>query len=57
MKFINYLEHISGVGIYPLVSLLIFFSFFSLLLVWVFRADKRYINGMKNMPFEGSEND
>ncbi len=57
MKFINYLERITGVGIYPLVSLLIFFAFFSALLYWVFKADKKYIREMKYIPFPGNENE
>jgi hypothetical protein len=51
MKFINYLESITGVGIYPLLSLLIFFLFFAGLLLWVFRADKGYIRSLKQIPF------
>ncbi|PZF71342.1 CcoQ/FixQ family Cbb3-type cytochrome c oxidase assembly chaperone [Taibaiella soli] len=51
MKFINYLESITGVGIYPLTSLLIFFLFFTVLLLWVFRADKKYIRNLKQIPF------
>lgn len=52
MKFINYLETISGVGIYPLISLIIFFGFFTVLLIWVFKADKEYINVLKNIPVD-----
>ena len=55
MKFINYLERITGVGIFPLISLIIFFLFFSVLLLWVFKADKKYIAAMKHIPF--GEND
>jgi cytochrome c oxidase cbb3-type subunit IV len=55
MKFIHYLEHITGVSIYPLISLLIFFLFFTVLLVWITRADKKYINALKNIPFPGNE--
>jgi len=57
MKFINYLQNITGVGIYPLSSLLIFFLFFTVLSLWVFKADKNYINTMRNIPFSenGSE--
>jgi cbb3-type cytochrome oxidase subunit 3 len=51
MKFINYLERITGVGIFPLISLLIFFLFFTALLVWVFKVDKRHIKMMAYMPF------
>jgi hypothetical protein len=52
MKFINYLKSIEGVGIYPLISLLIFFGFFATLLYMVFRADKRAIDKIKNIPFD-----
>lgn len=51
MKFLNYLESITGVGIYPLASLLIFFLFFAGLLLWVLRADKGYIRSLKEIPF------
>jgi cytochrome c oxidase cbb3-type subunit IV len=44
MKFRHYLESITGVGIYPMVSLFIFFVFFTLLAVWAFKAKKSYIN-------------
>ena len=50
MKFRNYLESIAGVGIFPLISLIIFFVFFLLLLVYVIRIDKKSLNNMKNIP-------
>ena len=55
MKFINYLEKITGVGIFPLISLIIFFLFFTGLLLWVLKANKTYILSMKNIPFTGEE--
>ncbi len=55
MKFINYLESITGVGIFPLASLIIFFVFFTGLLFWAFKADKDYITRMKQMPFANPE--
>jgi hypothetical protein len=55
MKFIHYLETITGVGIFPLISLLIFFVFFTVLLFWILRVDKKYISELKNIPFPGSE--
>ena len=57
MKFKNYLETITGVGIYPLMSLAIFFIFFSAMTYWVLKADKGYIKSMKNIPFPGGENE
>lgn len=52
MKFINYLESITGIGIYPLSSLLIFFLFFVVVGFYAFRMDKSYINKLKQIPFE-----
>jgi hypothetical protein len=57
MKFINYLESITGVGIYPLTSLLIFVTFFILVSVWVLRVDNGFIDHMKNIPLEKDTND
>lgn len=50
MKFINYLEGISGVSIYPLVSLVIFFSFFVLVTFYVFRTPKKQMEEKGNIP-------
>jgi len=57
MKFIHYLENITGVGIYPLSSLLIFFLFFAVMTTWVFKVDKQYIVAMKHIPFPENENE
>jgi hypothetical protein len=50
MKFINYLESITGIGIFPMLSLIIFFTFFVLVTLWVLKADKSYIKTLKNLP-------
>jgi cytochrome c oxidase cbb3-type subunit IV len=50
MKFINYLESITGIGIYPLVSLLIFVVFFMLVTLYAWKADKNHISRLKNIP-------
>lgn len=50
MKFRNYLETIAGVGIYPLISLLIFFTFFVGLLFYVWGLDKRKLDKMRSIP-------
>lgn len=52
--FKHYFERIQGIEIYPVISLLIFFIFFVLLFVWVVKADKKYINKMKNLPLDGT---
>lgn len=56
MKFIHYLETITGVGIFPLLSLAIFFLFFTAVATWALKADKKYITSMKRLPFPESEN-
>ena len=55
MKFINYLESISGIGIFPMISLLIFFTFFILLAIKVSVMDKSYLQQMNNLPFEDDD--
>lgn len=50
MKFRNYLETIAGVGIYPLISLIIFFVFFVGLLIYVWTLDKKKLDKMRSIP-------
>ncbi len=52
MKFINYLQSIAGVGVFPMIGLTIFFTFFIVLVIWALRVNKDYINNMKNIPLE-----
>jgi len=47
----NYLSAIEGISIYPIISLSIFFIFFVILGIFVFKADKTYITYMENLPF------
>lgn len=50
MKFINYLESITGIGIYPLISLFVFFGFFALVTLYVIRGNKKYFEKLSNLP-------
>ncbi len=52
MKFRNYLETMTGIGIYPLISLLIFFIFFVGCLIYVYKADNNKMEEMKNIPLD-----
>lgn len=52
MKFRHYLETIAGVDIYPMISLIIFFTFFTGLAIWAVKANKEYINRSKNLPLD-----
>lgn len=55
MKFINYLESITGVGIYPLASLLIFFLFFSIVGVYLIIGRKEYFEYLRNLPVNNND--
>jgi hypothetical protein len=50
MKFINYLESITGIGAYPLTSLLIFFVFFLGVGYYVVKVRKEYFNMLSDLP-------
>ncbi len=52
MKFIHYLEKISGVSIYGLSSFLIFGLFFLLMLAWALKADKKMIDEISRIPLD-----
>jgi cytochrome c oxidase cbb3-type subunit IV len=52
MKFINYLEKISGIDIYGLASLTIFVLFFLVMLTWVLRTDKNKIKEISRIPLD-----
>lgn len=57
MKFINYLEGISGISVFPMISLLIFVTFFAACIWYVIKADDRSMDIMKNIPLdEGNPN-
>jgi cytochrome c oxidase cbb3-type subunit 3 len=52
MKFINYLEKVSGVDIMGLASLVIFFVFFVAMLTWVFKSKKKDFNEVSRIPLD-----
>ena len=52
-KFIKqYAETIQGAQVYPMISLLIFFIFFVVLLAYVRRVDKNRVNELSKIPFD-----
>ncbi|PKP40591.1 MAG: CcoQ/FixQ family Cbb3-type cytochrome c oxidase assembly chaperone [Bacteroidetes bacterium HGW-Bacteroidetes-13] len=58
LKFIkNHMETIAGIEIYPLISLLLFFSFFVILFWWVLTAKKEYIDQVSRIPLDQPKND
>lgn len=52
MKFIHYIEKISGIDIFGLASLIIFVVFFSLMLTWVFKTKKETFNEASRIPLD-----
>jgi len=52
MKFINYLEKITGVDVYALSSFAIFFTFFVIMLIWALMADKKMITEISQLPLD-----
>jgi cbb3-type cytochrome oxidase subunit 3 len=51
------MEGIEGVGIYPMISLLIFFIFFAVLFFWVLKAKKEYIEKVSRLPLDNDNQD
>jgi cytochrome c oxidase cbb3-type subunit 4 len=48
------IESIAGIEFFGLLSLFIFFALFIGILYWTIKADKTYINKMKNLPLDNS---
>lgn len=56
LKFIkNHMESMDGIATYPMISLLIFFVFFSLLFWWVFTASKQHVKEMSELPLDENQ--
>lgn len=52
MKFVTYLEKVSGVDIFGLTSLFIFFLFFAVMLTWVFKLKKKDFQEVSQIPLD-----
>lgn len=48
----QFLANVQGVDGYLIFSMITFITFFVGLLWWVVKADKKYIQKMKNIPFD-----
>jgi cytochrome c oxidase cbb3-type subunit IV len=48
----NVLENINGIEVFPLISLVVFFIFFTVIVIWALKADKSYLNKMSKLPLE-----
>ncbi|MFN7930032.1 MAG: CcoQ/FixQ family Cbb3-type cytochrome c oxidase assembly chaperone [Blastocatellia bacterium] len=50
----NVLQAIAGIGIYPIISMLIFIAVFLSAIIWFFKADKEHLQRMAELPLEHS---
>ncbi len=51
LKFIkHHMTSIDGIEIFPVISFVIFFTFFVGLIIWVMRMKKHTVDEMANMP-------
>ncbi len=48
--FKNYLQGIEGIATYPLFSLVVFFLFFLVMGIWVFRSSSSSMQELGSMP-------
>lgn len=53
--FRNNLESITGVSIYPIISLIVFFAFFAVLIAYLIKMDKAHIENASRIPLQNSE--
>lgn len=56
LKFVKqHMESITGIEIYPIISLSIFFIFFVLLFIWVFTYSKEKISELSELPLKDEQ--
>ncbi len=56
LKYIKgHMDSIQDIEIFPIISLLIFFGFFTILFIWVMTSKKKYIEEVSNIPLESDE--
>jgi len=57
LRFIkHHFDSIDDVEIYPIISLLLFFTVFITMLFYVSKMPKKNLEEISNMPLEGNEN-
>ncbi|HEX2787626.1 MAG TPA: CcoQ/FixQ family Cbb3-type cytochrome c oxidase assembly chaperone [Ignavibacteria bacterium] len=53
--FKNILSGTEGVDVYGIFSLVVFFVFFSIMIVWIIKVKKPYLNKMSLLPLDDTE--
>lgn len=51
--YADILRSIEGIGIFPVISLLLFVAVFGVVLIWALRADKARLDAHAALPFDG----
>ncbi len=51
----QYLESIAGVSIYPVISLIIFFLFFTVLISYLIKSDKKHFQMLSQLPLQNND--
>jgi len=52
----HYFEGMADVEIYPIISLVLFFTVFITMLIYVLKIPKKSLENISNLPLEGDEN-
>ncbi len=52
MKFVNYLNSITGISIFPLIGLILFVVFFVGMTWYVYSTDKETLKECSNLPLD-----
>ncbi len=54
---IHYLNEIDGVEIFPIIGIILFFSFFITLLYYLYGLDSGFVNDMGDLPLDNDITD
>lgn len=57
LKFIKGHLESNGIEIYPLISFLLFFTFFLLVIAYVMKQDKKVYDEISNLPLEDNKDE
>ena len=50
--FKHYFEQIQNIEIWPIISLILFFVFFTFTMIWIFFLDEKHVEKMKRLPLD-----
>jgi hypothetical protein len=51
------LRDLNGIEIFGIISICLFFAFFTGMLLWASRLKKTYLTSMQDLPLDGGEKD